>query len=76
MIDRDIDRLYVLIDSLRNEVVGYRADLNGRLKALETAEAHRMGADKTRGSFGRVALGIGALAAAVATILNVVLSRI
>lgn len=72
----DVERLYRAIEALRDDVHGYRADLNGRLRALETAEAERAGSERTRGSLGRVALGVGALAAAVATVLNVILTRV
>jgi len=44
----DVDRLYVLVDALRGEVVGYRADLNGRLRALEIAQAEDQGGSAAR----------------------------
>lgn len=41
----DVDRLYTAMDDLRKEVHQYRADLNGRLRALEQAEAQRQGSE-------------------------------
>lgn len=41
----DVDRLYDAVDKLRHSVEGYRADLNGRLRALEQAEAQRQGSE-------------------------------
>jgi len=76
MTDRDIDRLYGLIDDLRGEIVGYRADLNGRLKALETADAERRAAEGARGGLFRWAFLAGGFAAAVATVLNIILARV
>ena len=35
MSDAEVERLYRAMESLRIEVVQYRADLNGRLRALE-----------------------------------------
>ena len=48
MTTADVDRLYVLVDALRGEVVGYRADLNGRLRALEMAQAEESGVSAAR----------------------------
>lgn len=44
----DVNRLYQMLSELRDEVHGYRADLNGRLRTLETAEAARGGAEDAR----------------------------
>lgn len=44
----DVDRLYTAVEALRVEVHGYRADLNGRLRALEKSEASREGAEQAR----------------------------
>ena len=79
MTTNDVQRLYVLLDSLRgeqrrdsgelrDEVQGYRADLNGRLKALEIAEARREGIGTGRGGIGRIVLGVAAVAAAVGSV--------
>ena len=48
MTTADVERLYVLVESLRSEVVGYRADLNGRLRALEIAQAEDVGGSAAR----------------------------
>lgn len=37
----DVERLYGMIRELRDEVQGYRNDLNGRLRKLEQADAAR-----------------------------------
>ena len=41
----DVNRLYLMLSELRDEVHGYRKDLNGRLRHLEAAEAKRQGGD-------------------------------
>lgn len=64
----DADRLYVMMRELREEVVGYRADLNGRLRRLEAAEAHRAGIDHGKGSVARLVIGSAALAASIAAV--------
>jgi len=82
MTPNDVARLYHLLDALRNEsrtsaqeireeVQGYRADLNGRLKALELAEARREGMGMGRGSIGRTIMGVAAVAAAVGSVTGV-----
>lgn len=79
MTPNDVSRLYHLLDALRNEsraqlsevrdeVQGYRADLNGRLKALEVAEARREGAGAARGNVGRTIMGVAAVSAAIGSI--------
>jgi hypothetical protein len=83
MTTNDVQRLYVLLDSLRveqrrdigdlrDEVQGYRADLNGRLKALEIAEARREGVGIARGSIGRIIWGVAAVSAAIGSIVGVI----
>ena len=83
MTTNDVQRLYVLLDSLRveqrrdigdlrDEVQGYRADLNGRLKALELAEARREGMGVARGSIGRIIWGVAAVSAAIGSIVGVI----
>ena len=67
----DTERLYTMLRELREEVVGYRADLNGRLRALETAEAHRQGTDHGKGSVARLVAGTAALAASIAGVITV-----
>lgn len=75
--------LYALLDELRkesrsslgevaSEVRGYRAELNGRLRKLEEAEARRTGIDMGRGGVGRLVVSVAAIAAAVGSIVGVV----
>ena len=64
----DTDRLYGMMRELREEVVGYRADLNGRLRTLEAAEAHRKGADAGRSGIGRLVVATAAVAGSVSAI--------
>lgn len=83
MTPNDVGRLYHLLDALRNEsrahlsevrdeVQGYRADLNGRLKALEIEAAKRHGAGEARGSLGRLIWGVAAVSAAIGSVVGVV----
>ena len=83
MTPNDVGRLYHLLDALRNEsrahlsevrdeVQGYRADLNGRLKALEIEAAKRQGAGEARGSLGRLIWGVAAVSAAIGSVVGVV----
>jgi hypothetical protein len=74
MTTSDVDRLYNGLAEITAEVRGYRADLNGRLKALELAEARREGTGAGRGSVGRFVLGIAAVAAAVGSVTGVLVS--
>lgn len=79
MTPTDVTRLYHLLDALRHEsrtnlegvreeVQGYRADLNGRLKALEIEAARREGMGMGRGSVGRIIVSVAAVAAAVGSV--------
>jgi hypothetical protein len=72
----DTERLYTMLRELREEVVGYRADLNGRLRALESAEAHRQGAEYGKGSVGRLVAGTAAMAAAIAGVITATLTYV
>lgn len=85
MTTNDVQRLYVLLDSLRveqrrdigelrDEVQGYRADLNGRLKALEIAEARREGMGVGKGSVGRVVIAVAAVSASIGSLVGVLVS--
>ena len=85
MTTNDVQRLFVMLDSLRveqrrdigelrDEVQGYRADLNGRLKALEIAEARREGVGAGRGGIGRIILGVAAVAAAVGSVCGAIVA--
>jgi hypothetical protein len=68
MTTSDVDRLYTALDAVADEVRGYRAELNGRLRKLEEAEAKRQGADAGKGTVGRTIMGVAAVAAAVGSI--------
>ena len=79
MTPNDVMRLYAMMDEtrketrvalgeVRDEVQGYRQDLNGRLRTLETFEAQRRGTEMGKGSVGRLLLGVGAFAAAVGSV--------
>lgn len=68
----DTDRIYTMLRDLRESVEGYRADLNGRLRALESAEAHRSGMDQGKGSVAKLVVGSAALAASIAGVITVV----
>ncbi len=72
----DTERLYGMLRELREEVVGYRADLNGRLRSLESAEAHRQGAEYGKGSVGRLVAGTAALAAAIAGVITATINYV
>lgn len=85
MTSNDVMRLYSMLDSLRaesakhltevrDEVQGYRADLNGRLKALEMESARQAGMDAGRGSVGRLIVSVAAVSAAVGSVVGVLVS--
>lgn len=70
----DVERLYRMLSELRDEVHGYRKDLNGRLRTLESAEANRKG-QETASSMSKaqiatwvgIAIGVGSLCTAILT---------
>lgn len=83
MTPNDVGRLFHLIDALRHEsrqnlesvreeVHGLRADMNGRVKALELEAAKRQGAGEARGSLGRLIWGVAAVSAAIGSVVGVV----
>ena len=74
MTPNDVDRLYIGLAEVTAEVRGYRADLNGRLKAMEIEAAKREGAGAARGNLGRVVLGVAAIAAAVGSVCGALVS--
>jgi hypothetical protein len=76
MTTSDVDRLYNGLAEVTAEVRGYRADLNGRLRALEQAEARRTGADIGKGLIGRIVMGTAAVSAAVATVVAMILHNL
>jgi hypothetical protein len=72
MTTTDVDRLYNGLAEVAQEVRGYRAELNGRLRRLEEAEAKREGMGVARGSIGRTIWGVAAVSAAVGSIVGVI----
>jgi hypothetical protein len=74
MTTSDVDRLYNGLAEVTAEVRGYRSDLNGRLKALEVAEAKRQGAGEARGSLGRFIWGVAAVSAAIGSVVGTVIA--
>lgn len=62
------------LTDLRDEVQGYRADLNGRLKVLELDAARREGMGAGRGGIGRIIMGVAAVAAAIGSVCGVLVS--
>jgi hypothetical protein len=72
----DVERLYRMLAELRDEVHGYRKDLNGRLRALEAAEAARGGAEGQRENTTRIVFGVAGMAAAVSAVMAFVLDRL
>jgi len=72
----DVDRLYTAVDQLRDEVKGYRADLNGRLRALEVSEAERSAADKQTHSILRIVFSVAGMAAAISAVVAFILDRL
>jgi hypothetical protein len=74
MTTSEIDRLFNGLAQVADEVRGYRAELNGRLRKLEEAEAHRNGRDHGKGSIGRIIMGVAAVSAAVGSIVGVTIA--
>ena len=59
----DVERLYTLLN-----------DIDERLRRIEQAEARRSGVDMGRGSVGRLVVSVAAVAAAVGSVVGVVVS--
>ena len=76
MLDESRKETRVALGDLRTEVQGYRADLNGRLRMLEHAEARRSGSEIGRGVIGRLVVGTAAVSAAVASIVVAILHSV
>lgn len=72
----DVDRLYTAVEQLRQEVHGYRADLNGRLRSLEQSEAQREGADEQKHTLYKVVFGAAGMAAAISAVMAFIIDRI
>ena len=69
----EVERLYRAMESLRLEVVEYRKDLNGRLRALELHAAESRGESGQRVMTRNVTLAyIGGIAALTATITTII----
>ena len=79
--------LYALLDESRKEtraalgevseeVRGYRAELNGRLKALELDAARREGAGASRVSLGRLVVSVAAVAASIGSVVAVIVTAL
>jgi hypothetical protein len=73
--DDEIERIYALLSQLQHELRGYRADLNGRLRALELADAHRSGADYGRTSVAKMVAAGAGVGSAVAAIVSFILAN-
>lgn len=76
MTTSDVDRLYNGLAEVANEVRTYRAELNGRLRKLEEAEAHRNGRDHGKGSIGRIIVGVSAVSAAIGSLVGTLIAFI
>jgi len=74
MTTSDVDRLYNGLAEVAQEVRAYRTELNGRLRALEEAEAHRNGRDHGKGSIGRIIVSVAAVSAAVGSVVGTVIA--
>jgi hypothetical protein len=72
----DVDRLYTAVEQLRQEVHGYRADLNGRLRTLEEAEARRDGASEVKTNLSKLLFGVAGMAAAISAVTAFLLDRL
>ena len=69
----EVERLYRAMESLRLEVVEYRKDLNGRLRALEVDAAESRGSSHQKILTRNIALAyIGGIAALTATITTII----
>jgi hypothetical protein len=74
MTTSDVDRLYDGLAEVAHEVRSYRAELNGRLRKLEEAEAHRNGRDHGKGSIGRIIVGVAAVSAAIGSLVGTLIA--
>jgi len=72
----DVNRLYQMLAELRDEVHGYRAELNGRLRDLEEAEARRGGATEIKENMYKLVFGVAGMAAAISAVMAFVLDRV
>jgi hypothetical protein len=76
MSDAEVERLYRAMESLRIEVVQYRADLNGRLRTLEVHSAEVDAREDQRVMTRSVTLAYIAGIAAVTGIISAVVTNL
>ncbi len=76
MSDAEVERLYRAMESLRIEVVQYRADLNGRLRTLEVHSAEVDAREDQRSMTRSVTLAYIAGIAAVTGIISAVVTNL
>jgi len=76
MSDAEVERLYRAMESLRIEVVQYRADLNGRLRTLEVHSAEIDAREEQRTMTRSVTLAYIAGIAALTGIISAVLTNL
>jgi hypothetical protein len=76
MSDAEVERLYRAMESLRIEVVQYRADLNGRLRTLEVHSAEVDAREDQRTMTRSVTLAYIAGIAALTGIISAVLTNL
>ncbi|NBW21145.1 MAG: hypothetical protein EBR82_75605 [Caulobacteraceae bacterium] len=76
MSDAEVERLYRAMESLRIEVVQYRADLNGRLRTLEVHSAEVDAREDQRTMTRSVTLAYIAGIAAVTGIISAVVTNL
>jgi hypothetical protein len=76
MSDAEVERLYRAMESLRIEVVQYRADLNGRLRTLEVHSAEIDAREDQRTMTRSVTLAYIAGIAALTGIISAVLTNL
>jgi hypothetical protein len=76
MSDAEVERLYRAMEALRIEVVQYRADLNGRLRALEVGAAENSARESQRTMTRTTALGYIAGIASLTGIVTAVITNL
>ena len=76
MSDAEVERLYRAMESLRIEVVQYRADLNGRLRTLEVHSAEIDAREDQRTMTRSVTLAYIAGIAALTGIISAILTNL
>ena len=74
MTTSDVDRLYNGLAEVAQEVRSYRAELNGRLRKLEEAEARRTGNESGKGSVGKIIVAVAAVSASIGSVVGVLVT--